>query len=751
MASELYKYLSMLCVFSEAHRFEIFSDRPRIQNEFAACATIALLGEKSRVTAVAVVTTLSGSGKHKTRKTTNSRDRKQTPTPEPLARWQTSRHCKMSQENYLAKRHRAEGSGPLSQIDLNQVQNVSHIPQLSSSLKRSSNRQSARQSMIGAPRTNSQKRASAPGLSEMVQQSALRSVKRKSLAGVNSISRPNNRQSSFGLGGLSLSQSKDPRPLRDRNYQQTIQQDVFDFLVNRNFETEMKHPLTSKTLKTPTQKDFVVIFQFLYKKVDPGYRFTKSIEHEVYYVLRNIKYPYLDSINKSQISAVGGQNWCVFLGILHWLAALIAKADQITMLADSPEDYDGVDSNELELEKIFVNYIIKSYNAFLNNVDDYTQFYDEMKGEYESYTHDIVTQTEAIQKENEQLRKSYQKHLVESESLTAVEKKYEALESDLFKFKAYIESMEHRKLKWNTVLLQIKQEMENSEAELARTEEEQHQIQKQISDQGLTPKDIDRMNNERDRVSKAIDAVNLRLNEISKIVHSKEMEAQHSYEELANTLKEYNFNVYSIASTSPEIDVSQYIVKLDNLLSEERLGLRPDALLEGQDLKKSIRLNLQKLKNDISARIHHSQDEAINFQERLDSLSETLSEKSDNIESLEAKLSALKLDYEELYEIMTKDATSYHAEIERFENELKQMQYTSKQNRLLLEQHTKTVDMQYKKLVSDVQQDREALHSKAQKMMDTVITLKLNIQGSLGDLENMVVDELDKQRAQVVQ
>ena len=517
----------------------------------------------------------------------------------------------------------------------------------------------------------------------------------------------------------------------------------------------MRHPLGIKALKNPTQKDFVVIFQFLYKKVDPGYRFTKSIEHEVYYVLKNIKYPYLDSINKSQISAVGGQNWPVFLGMLYWLVQLNLKVEEISVMDftedEIPEELDdGTDQNELELERIFINYIIKSYNAFLNNIDDYTEFYNEMRSEYDKYTEDIVKQTQRLLNENVKLRDSHQKLVAESESLVAVEKKSEALESDLFKFKAYIESMENRKLKWNNVLEQIKQEMQNSEAELVRTEEEKRQIQEQISAQGLTPKDIDRMNNERDRVSKSIDAVNLRLNEISKIVHSKELEAQQAYEELSNTLKEYNFSVYTIASTSPDIDASKYVVKLDNLLSEERLGLRPDALLEGQDIKTDIRLNLQKLKNDINVRIHKAQDEAISLQEELDSIGETINEKSEQVESLEAKLSAGKLDYEVLYETMTKDANFYHTEIERFQSELKQIQSSSKQNMLLLDQQTKTIDMEYQKLANNVEQEREILHSKAQKMMDTVITFKLNIQGSLEDLENMVIDELEKQREEEV-
>jgi len=96
----------------------------------------------------------------------------------------------MSQENYY-KRLRSDNNIPLSQLDLNQVHNVSNIPQISSGLKRNSNRVSARQSMIGAPRTNSMgpnvNRNSSTGISDMVQQRAVRNGRRKSLASLNSV------------------------------------------------------------------------------------------------------------------------------------------------------------------------------------------------------------------------------------------------------------------------------------------------------------------------------------------------------------------------------------------------------------------------------------------------------------------------------------------------------------------------------------------------------------------------------------
>ncbi|CCH44774.1 putative kinetochore protein [Wickerhamomyces ciferrii] len=659
----------------------------------------------------------------------------------------------MSQDNYY-KRSRSDVNVPLSQMDLNQVHNVSNIPQLSSGLKKPSNRASARQSMIGAPRLNnpvpSLKRNSSIGVNEMVQQSAIRNGGRKSLATMSSsVSRPNNRTSSFGLA--SLSQSKDPRPLRDRNFQATIQQDIFEYLVNNNFETDMRHPLSLKSLKNPTQKDFVMMFNFLYKKVDPGYKFSKSIEHEVYYVLKSIKYPYLETINKSQISAVGGQNWPVFLGILHWLVKLISKIEAISSIEFLDDDLDDdfkedVREDDPDQDKIFMKYILSAYRQYIKDTDDFSGVQAIMKAEYAKKSEDFVKNSEILAQENIGLKERYQTLRAEAEVIELAEKKTDALTSDLYKFENYIKSMENRRSKWTAIIQQIKNELESSEKNLAKCEEEKKIIQDQISAQGLTPNDIDRMNNERDRISKSIDAVNLRLGELSTVVHSKELEAQQAFEELSTAAKEYNFNIYTIASTSSDIDASQFVVKIDNLMSEEKLGLRPDALLDGQDIGTDFRGRLQKLKILINSRIHETQNQSIELQEELDSINETINEKAEQIESLENNLSRNKMEYDKMYDTMTQTINRYHAEIERLQGEIQDLQSNSKQSTLLLEQQVKTVEMEYQRYLSNIQQEREILHSKAQKMMDDVITFKLNIQNSLDDLEGKTIEEIEKHR-----
>ena len=80
--------------------------------------------------------------------------------------------------------------------------------------------------------------------------------------------------------------------------------------------------LASKSLTSPTQKEFNAMFKWLYNRIDPAYRFQKNIDAEIPPLLKQMRYPFEKSITKSQIAAVGGNNWHIFLGLLHWIMHL---------------------------------------------------------------------------------------------------------------------------------------------------------------------------------------------------------------------------------------------------------------------------------------------------------------------------------------------------------------------------------------------------------------------------------------------
>jgi kinetochore protein NDC80 len=105
------------------------------------------------------------------------------------------------------------------------------------------------------------------------------------------------------------------------------QRSILEYLISANYPV----PISLKTLQVPTSKDFATIFKFLYNRLDPNYQFMKKIEDEVILCLKALKYqsrlyatngryPFVDSMSKSNISAVGSQHsWPGILAMLSWM------------------------------------------------------------------------------------------------------------------------------------------------------------------------------------------------------------------------------------------------------------------------------------------------------------------------------------------------------------------------------------------------------------------------------------------------
>ncbi|KAL2150729.1 hypothetical protein VTH82DRAFT_7292, partial [Thermothelomyces myriococcoides] len=178
-------------------------------------------------------------------------------------------------------------------------------------------------------------------------------------------------QSFFQQAPQAAGVPRDPRPLKDRSYQNRIGQELVDYLAKNNFEMEMNHKLSDNFIKSPTQKDFNYMFQWLYRRIDPGYRFQRNIDQEVPPLLKQLRYPYERSITKSQIAAVGGQNWSTFLGLLHWMMQLAQMLERYAL-----REYDdacleaGVD---VAGDNIVFDFLTNAYHDWLSMDDDVSE------------------------------------------------------------------------------------------------------------------------------------------------------------------------------------------------------------------------------------------------------------------------------------------------------------------------------------------------------------------------------------------
>lgn len=113
--------------------------------------------------------------------------------------------------------------------------------------------------------------------------------------------------------------SKDSRPVRDRTFQSECQRNIEDFLAQRGVQLA----LSSKWLVSPTQRDFQTLFRYLVEELmGTGYPWSKKVEDDFIAILRDLRYPAMDGIGKTALTAPGGSNWPHVLAMLNWLVEL---------------------------------------------------------------------------------------------------------------------------------------------------------------------------------------------------------------------------------------------------------------------------------------------------------------------------------------------------------------------------------------------------------------------------------------------
>lgn len=453
---------------------------------------------------------------------------------------------------------------------------------------------------------------------------------------------------------------KDPRPLRDRNYQARISQELLEYLTQNNFEMEMKHSLTQTTLKSPTQKDFNYIFQWLYRRLDPGYKFHKSIDAEVPPILKQLRYPFEKSITKSQIAAVGGQNWSTFLGLLHWMGQVAQMMDRY-----SRGSYDeacaeaGVDVSG---DRIVSRFLFQAYQDWLQvgpdddeNADDaLVPHVQAMEAEFERSNAKFAEELKMYEAENEALKAQIEEVERSAPDMAKLDKHFRILEDDKRKFEDYNANVQSKIEKYESRIKILDHEIQKADIELDTAETERAQLQHSVDKQGLNIQDIDHMNTEHERLQKSLDDTQIALDEVNKRVLDKEIDTSRRLEDLEAAVKRYNslgYQLSLIPSTGSNAKGQSYELSLnlpdgnnavfsaststsrrhrspevDRLLADTNLGHSPSTLLNLANLRTSLRPSFLSLRKEINERRKVAQESLLSNLDLLTSTRDALSE-----------------------------------------------------------------------------------------------------------------------------
>lgn len=601
---------------------------------------------------------------------------------------------------------------------------------------------------------------------------------------------PAGHQSFFQQPPVPAGVPRDPRPLRDRNYQAMMGQQLLEYLAQHGFEMEMKHSLTSNTMKSPTQKDFNYMFQWLYRRIDPNYRFMKNIDQEVPPILKQLRYPYEKNITKSQIAAVGGQNWSTFLGLLHWIMQLATMLDRYgDGVYDDACAEVGVD---ISGDRIIFDFLSNAYRDWLQVDDDGEEddaekvlapHVERMAANFEAANVRYHEELKVLEAENKCLREQMEELDKSNANIAKLDTHFKILETDKGKFEQYNASVEAKAEKYEARVKFLADEYEKVEVELREAEQEKASLQEAVDRQGISVQDIDRMNSERERLAKGLETTSARLEEAKRKVAEREMEASNRLDELERATEKYNSMGYRaglIPSTAPNAKGTDYeLVVLasedgpnftssmarcslrnsgtgtgtgtttapaesERLLADAGSGYQPQHVLN-LDMRGTVKNSLVGLRKDINERRGLALEADEKNHQLLDHIKEAIDDKRNEVEALEHRVRAAEEEFEKTKEVTTTQKVASDAQIEKMEKELAKMRASLSESVQLMEQREMNTNIEYEQLHLRANTLREELHTEVERILNDVIKFKVHVQKSLEDYEAFVVDEVEQE------
>ena len=562
-----------------------------------------------------------------------------------------------------------------------------------------------------------------------------------------------------------------------------MSQDLYDYLTQNNFELDMKHTLRPTSTTSPTQNDFNLMFQWLYKRIDPSYKFQKNIDVELPQLLKQLRYPYGTDISKSHIYPITPQHWPKFLLIFHWIMQLAQMLDNFTRGAyDDACAEAGVDVTG---ERIVFRFLFSAYQDWLTvSPDEDDDAADRalephrqaMAEEFSRINSQYEGDLKALEEENERLKAQVEETERGAPDIAKLDKHFKILEDDKKKFEDYNTNVEAKIEKYSSRMKILETEISKTEADLQQVEQERTSLQQAVDRQGLNIQDIDRMNTERERLTKNHDdAVNL-LNEVNKSVLEKEIEATRKLEDLESSVKRYNTLGYQVSlipntaanakgqdyelllqltettnnfssSTSKRQRLAPSDEQADRLLASHLTGYKPQTLLPPQlsDLKGTTRTSLFSLRKSINERRRLATDHALSDKDLIDSVSEMLHEKSAEIENLNYKLTTKKDLYNQLKEDHKTTNLQAQAKREKTEKELAKMRDGLERGVIELEQQEMEVQLAWEGMKQEADRVREELHGGVERILEDIVRFKLHVKEGLEDFEGWVGKEVEEE------
>ncbi|NWT63603.1 NDC80 protein, partial [Prunella himalayana] len=453
------------------------------------------------------------------------------------------------------------------------------------------------------------------------------------------------RSSQYGVFGTE--KIKDPRPLHDKSFIQQCIKKLCEFLV----ENAYAHNVSVKSLQSPSVKDFLKIFTFIYKFLCPSYELPDSkFEEEIPKVFKDLGYPF--ALSKSSIYTVGAPHtWPQIVAALVWLIDCVKLYNAIRENAPSFDDrqsWGGETDDGIVHNKLFMDYCVKCYDLFMKGRDTF----EELDAEVQSKLKDLFNidpfQMESLAAENKRLQEEIARLEKEKESepdrRVTLRNVKSSLQADVQKYQAYLANLESHIAILDQKLESVNDEVETAEMEVEAMKQENARLRHILDNQKYSAADIERINHERNELQQTINKLTKEVEAEEHQLWNEELKYARNKEAIEIQLAEY----HKLARKLKLIPVSAENSKGHDFEIQFNPEAGPNCLVK---YRTQIKAPLMEIINETEEEISRATQRKITLEDTLEQVNVMLEDKKRSLKMLTEE--AEKLD--DLYQQKLKE------------------------------------------------------------------------------------------------
>lgn len=578
---------------------------------------------------------------------------------------------------------------------------------------------------------------------------------RKSLGGRASIGSMS-RRSSIHSAATAVS---DTRPLNDASFRSEVTRRLIQFLTENGYN----HPISPKLLTAPSDKDYYRIFQFLYHRIDPNFRFasasggardrksmagrrdavkaTETMVEQIPALLKELKYPV--KINRSTVISCGSKsNWPKMLGVLHFLLDLVTLRDTVDIASQifGPGPGAGAmgfaeDEAAGQHNQLMFQYNAEAYHAFLEGNDDLKAEYDEeMHASFQDEIDRITEQIEAYRTQTDGARRELAQLSAGESPLVSLNARKLAVSKDVEQFRALITKLTAHEGKQRVKLEEAHRELDRLSEEKEALDDEVLRLRDIHAKQELTPEDVVRMKTAESKLSDQIQQLSKQKEDMHQRAWKFEMQLSKAREETEKIVNDFNSAVQQIVPAQA----------LQSTGSNLQIQINPAATEPGQPLFTTDPNNLlsclRTLLDDVNTEVHKAEQKKLEHVESLAKLSEAIADRQTQnneaelkIESLGAKYKQRKAEYDEAHR-------GKMSSIESMQEEVVQMHEHLSAQATELARQREAVELELEAVRDELQSERDSIAHIVTDMAETVVKHKQTMQECIAAYRTAVAE-----------